>query len=75
MQMMYCDQNTINATANLLAVYLERIGNVIGSDRLHILYTLLFIMLTDKLTCLVHCVWYVIVYVRYGMQKMDSLVV
>ena len=31
--MMYCDQNTLNATANLLAVYLECIGNVIGSDR------------------------------------------
>ena len=31
--MMYCDQNALNATANLLAVYLVCIGNVIGSDR------------------------------------------
>ena len=29
---MICDQNTLNATANLLAVYLVRIGNVIGSE-------------------------------------------
>ena len=40
---MYCDQNTLNATANLLAVYLERIGNVIGSDRFtHIIHIVIY---------------------------------
>ena len=41
--MLNYDQNTLHITANLLAVYLELIGNVIGSDRFtHIIQNVIY---------------------------------